>query len=186
MSVEDPGPVDVVAAGRTQSIGHYHYDIVSGQWTWDDELYRMHGYEPGEIAVDLTRILSHKHPDDRDAASLVIEQALLNGEPFSTYQRIVTRDGTVHNIVKVGAGVVDEHRNVVALDGFYIDLTLDVRRHETEAADEAVQAATEHRAAIEQAKGMIMVINGIDANAAFAQLRWWSMKRNIESPSGFH
>lgn len=176
----DPIPLEAVATGRSAAIGHYHYDIVRGCWEWDDQLYEIHGYVPGEVRVDLDLILSHKHPDDRDEASQVIEAALLGGEPFSAYQRIITTDGRVRNVVKVGTGIVDEHRHVVALDGFYIDLTSHVRHHEVTAADEAVAAATEHRAAIEQAKGMIMVTHRLDADAAFAVLSWWSMKANMK------
>lgn len=176
----DQTPINAVASGTSQSIGHYHFDTLTGEWEWDDALFRMHGYEPGSVRVDTDLIMAHKHPDERDEAARVIEDALLHGEPFSAYQRIVTADGQVRNVVVVGAGVVDEHRAVVALDGFFIDLTSDVRRHEHDAAEIAVSASAEHRAAIEQAKGMIMVTYGIDADAAFAMLRWWSMQANVK------
>jgi hypothetical protein len=172
--------MEAVASGNSQTIGHYHYDILTGKWEWDDQLFRMHGYRPHQVTVNLDLILSHKHPDDRDEASHVIESALLGGEPFSSYQRIITTDGRVRNIVKVGSGIVDEDRHVVALDGFYIDLTADVREHEAVAAEEAVVAATEHRAAIEQAKGMIMLTHMVDPDAAFSVLSWWSMKSNTK------
>jgi hypothetical protein len=172
-------PMEVLASGSVQRVGHFHYDLV-GEWTWDDELYRMHGYEPGEITVDLGLILSHKHPDDRAKASQMIETALRDGEPFSSYQRIITTDGSVRNIVKVGAGVVDEHMNTVALDGFYVDVTPSVDSHAQQVADQAVAASSEHRAAIEQAKGMLRMTYSIDGDAAFAMLRYWSMQNNIK------
>ena len=172
--------MEAVAQGSSQMIGHYHYDILSGNWEWDDQLYWMHGYKPGEVTVDLALILSHKHPDDREQASQVIEAALLSGEPFSAYQRIVTLEGNIRNIVKVGTGIVDENRHVVAIDGFYIDVTPSVRDHAAKAADAAVLAATEHRAVIEQAKGMIMMTHRLDADGAFSVLRWWSQQTNVK------
>jgi GAF domain-containing protein len=44
---------------------------------------------------------------------------------------------------------------------------------------ETIQRALEHRAPIEQAKGMLMALHGIDASAAFDMLRQESQAKNI-------
>ncbi|BBX48913.1 hypothetical protein GCM10009641_00410 [Mycobacterium cookii] len=43
-----------------------------------------------------------------------------------------------------------------------------------------VAEITEHRAVIEQAKGMLMLIYGLDAVSAFDLLKWRSQKSNIK------
>ncbi|MGA8328901.1 MAG: ANTAR domain-containing protein [Mycobacterium sp.] len=43
-----------------------------------------------------------------------------------------------------------------------------------------VAEITEHRAVIEQAKGMLMLIYGLDPKAAFDLLKWRSQKSNIK------
>jgi len=45
--------------------------------------------------------------------------------------------------------------------------------------DAAVQAALKSRAAIEQAKGILMVTYGISADRAFELLKWRSQESNI-------
>ena len=46
-----------------------------------------------------------------------------------------------------------------------------------------VNEITEHRGTIERAKGMLMVIYDIDAEAAFDLLRWLSQASNVKVPS---
>jgi hypothetical protein len=46
------------------------------------------------------------------------------------------------------------------------------------AANEAVQNSARHRAVIEQAKGVLMLAFGLNADAAFALLVWHSQRSN--------
>ena len=45
---------------------------------------------------------------------------------------------------------------------------------------DGITAVAEQRAIIEQAKGMLMFIYGIDAEAAFDRLRWQSQQHNVK------
>ena len=45
---------------------------------------------------------------------------------------------------------------------------------------EAVRDIAEKRSVIDQAKGMLMVVYGTDAEAAFALLRWQSQHHNVK------
>ena len=51
--------------------------------------------------------------------------------------------------------------------------------HQDRISDE-VREIADRRAVIEQAKGMLMIVYGIDAEAAFGILRWQSQQHNVK------
>jgi hypothetical protein len=66
-----------------------------------------------------------------------------------------------------------------------MDATEDIVGAASQQADQeqislAVEAIVEQRACIEQVKGMLMFIYGVDADEAFAMLRWESQHRNVK------
>ena len=64
-------------------------------------------------------------------------------------------------------------------DGFYVDVTRSIDEDQT-TITEAVAEIAKHRSTIEQAKGVLMVVYGIDADAAFDILKWRSQESNIK------
>ena len=38
-----------MAGGTGEPLGWFDYDVASGEWSWSASLFRMHGFEPGEI-----------------------------------------------------------------------------------------------------------------------------------------
>lgn len=55
-----------------------------------------------------------------------------------------------------------------------------LRRGDQQRITDAVEAIVESRALIEQTKGMLMFVYGIDADAAFEVLRWQSQQHNVK------
>ena len=73
----------------------------------------------------------------------------------------------------VGESVADGDQ-IGQLRGFTIDITGPLNQ----AANDAVWASAQHRAAIEQVKGALMLACDVDENEAFAILRTWSQNLN--------
>ena len=165
---------------REAQVGRFTCDLVTGTWEWDDEVFRIHGLEPGSITPTTDYVLNGKHPEDRERVAEVLTQAARTGEPFSVSYRLIGADGVERRIVLVCEGGVCEDDKVTSIDGYYIDLTADFRAESEEYANEAVSAASESRAVIEQAKGSLMLAYGLDADQAFAMLTWWSSHRNVK------
>lgn len=157
--------------------GRFAYDAVTDTWEWDDEVFRIHGLAPGSVTPTTELILRSKHPDDRERVRLLLEEVVQTSMSCSMAYRLVRADGTERRVVLVGESSVTTAG--ASFEGFYLDLTAEFDV-ETEDATRSAFENLEQRAVIEQAKGILMLVYGIDDQAAFAMLRWWSRNRNTK------
>jgi PAS domain S-box-containing protein len=168
-----------LAGGAPQRVGWFRFYFSDQRWEWSDQVQRIHGYEPGTVTPTTELVLSHKHPDDRGEVAATIDDILNTHKPFSTRHRIVDLSGAVHHVIVAGDRLI-EQGEVVGTYGFYIDVS---RQHDPE-HEEMVTAKlseiAESRAAIEQTKGMLMLVYGIDEDTAFNLLKWLSQEANIK------
>ncbi|HWJ81068.1 MAG TPA: PAS and ANTAR domain-containing protein [Nocardioides sp.] len=163
-------------AGR--QTGRFVYHVAEKRWEWDDDVYRIHGYEPGSVEPTDELFLRHKHEQDRQRVEDAFAEAMATGEPFTIYYRILV-GGAERRVVVTGEGV-RTGGVVTHLTGYYLDLTPEFTAETMAAADAAVAASAAARDTIEQAKGVLMLGYGLDADAAFAMLKWWSRNRNVK------
>jgi hypothetical protein len=140
----------------------------------------MHGYEPGEVVPTTELLLSHKHPDDRQHVQDVLDHALHFGGSFSSRHRFIDTSGRVHTVIVLADRMLDDDGAVVGSEGYYIDLTDTFELNRRQALDDSLPELLESRAAIEQAKGALMLVYRIDADAAFELLLWRSQHTNTK------
>ena len=167
-------------AGSPQRVGWFRFYFDDERWEWSEEVQRMHGYEPGTVTPTTELVLAHKHPDDRREVAKTIDAMLHSRSAFSTRHRIVDTHDVVHQVVVVGDHLTDDHDVVIGTHGYYVDLTPTSDRMREEMITARVAEITEHRAVIEQAKGMLMLVYGLDEDAAFDLLRWRSQSSNVK------
>lgn len=161
-------------------LGYYTYLIDDDHWSWSDGVYELHGYAPQAVPATTELMLKHKHPDDMARAFEVLENVVRDGQPFSCYHRIIDAKEQVRSVLSVGRGVRGDNGSVEQVVGFFVDLT-EVRRAETQAAtDLALARIAETRSVIDQAKGMLMLALGCDADEAFGVLRRQSQNANVK------
>jgi len=165
--------------GELSRVGWVRYYFDGDRWEWSDEVARMHGYEPGTVTPTTELVFSHKHPDDRDGLLELLKRVRDTHEAFSTRHRIRDRHGRVHHVVVVGNQLRDDAGEIIGSDGFYVDLTRDVRTAQAQVSHEVEDIAA-RRSPIDQAKGMLMLVYSIDADAAFDLLRWRSQESNVK------
>lgn len=168
-----------MAGIRPQQVGQFRFYFDDERWEWSDEVQIMHGYEPGTVSPTTELVLSHKHPDDYQQVASTLDDVRRHHQAFSTRHRIIDTSGRVHHVIVVADKVEDESGDVVGTEGFYVDVT-PVQDRNQKQFSEAIAEIAENRATIEQAKGMLMVVYGIESGAAFDLLRWRSQEANVK------
>lgn len=169
-----------LAGGAPQRVGSFRFYFGDQRWEWSPQVERMHGYEPGSVTPTTELVLSHKHPDDYGQVAATIDEIRRTAQAFSTRHRIVDVAGNIHHVVVVGDRIYDDVGAVIGTHGFYVDVTPSVEQVRDDMVNEAVAEIAESRGAIEQAKGMLMLIYRITAESAFELLKWRSQETNVK------
>jgi hypothetical protein len=172
--------VDQAFAGAPQRVGWFRFYFEDQRWEWSEQVQRMHGYEPGTVTPTTELVLAHKHPEDRGEVAKTIDEMLVARRAFSTRHRILDTRGVVHQVVVVADLLTDRQDVVIGTNGYYVDITPSSDRAREDLISARVAEITEHRAIIEQAKGMLMLVYGLDDEAAFDLLRWRSQSSNVK------
>ncbi|OBI48831.1 PAS and ANTAR domain-containing protein [Mycobacterium sp. E787] len=177
---QTPAVEGALAGGVPQRAGWFRFYFADQRWEWSEEVQRIHGYQPGSVTPTTELVLAHKHPDDRGQVAATIDQILNNHQAFSTRHRIIDTGGNVRHIVVVGDQLLDEEGEVVGTHGFYIDVSPLAEGTQEELVTARLAEINGHRAGIEQAKGMLMLVYNIDDGAAFNLLKWLSQEANVK------
>jgi len=167
-----------LAGDAPQRVGWFRFYFIDQRWDWSEQVQLMHGYQPGTVTPTTELVLAHKHPDDRPQIEATIEEMLATHRGFSTRHRIVDTAGDVHQVIVVGDQLHDDRGVVIGSYGFYVDVAREVEQEQL--VTEKLAEIAGNRAAIEQAKGMLMLIYGVDENAAFDLLKWLSQEANVK------
>ncbi len=174
-----PG-LDEILGGRPHTIGSFHFHFADQAWEWSAEVARLHGYAPGTVQPTTELLLSHKHPEDRDTVAGTLAAAVRDGNAFCSRHRIIDTVGIEHHVLVVGDRLYDATGATVGTTGYYIDLDDSLDEHRKQILAEALPELVDARACIEQAKGALMVVYGINAEQAFHVLRWRSQETNTK------
>jgi PAS domain S-box-containing protein len=173
-------PVEqALAGGALQGVGWYRFYFADERWEWSAEVEQIHGYLPGTVTPTTELVLSHKHPDDYEQVAATIDDIRHTHKPFSTRHRIVTAQGATRDVVVIGERIHDNAGQVIGTQGFYLDVTPSNEARQS-IISTAMAEMVDHRAAIEQAKGVLMYVYRIDPGAAFELLKWRSQETNVK------
>ncbi|MHA7816321.1 MAG: PAS domain-containing sensor histidine kinase [Pseudohaliea sp.] len=134
-------------AQRMAEVGNWSADLVSGELTWSDEIYRIFGYEPGSITPSVAAFHDAVHPDDRERVRESEEKAVQTGR-LDVIHRIVRPDGSIRHVHERAEMRLDEAGTPFRLSGTVQDVTERAEFEQAlvsarQEADHANQAKTE-------------------------------------------
>lgn len=158
----------------TGTVEHYFADDT---YHWSDELYRIHGYERGDVVPTLELGMSHVDPADRGAVRAFWAKVTTTGGPSSVYASLRDLDGNTRKLL-ISADLIVEDAGPVGVWALVVDLTRSIHIDRHQLANEAVAASALRRAVIEQAKGILMGRAGLTATDAFARISSHSQRTN--------
>jgi ANTAR domain len=160
--------------------GRFRYERRTGTWTWSPEMTTLLDCGHGGAHPCTELLVRSMHSGDRPHALAAIASACTDGLPFSLRVRLRGRGGTERPGVLIGEPVLDPAGAVEALEGLLVEVPAEpahaphvdagadgdrVRALETEVAQ--LRTAMGSRAAIEQAKGIVMLLTGCGDQVAF-------------------
>jgi hypothetical protein len=157
--------------------GTVEYYFADNVYHWSDELYRIHGYERGDVVPTLELGLSHVDPADRDSVRAFWTKVTTVGGPSSVYTSLRDLNGHTHKLL-ISADLILDGTEPVGVWALVVDLTRSIHADTHRLANEAVAASAASRAVIEQAKGILMGRAGLNATEAFGRISSHSQHTN--------
>lgn len=106
-------------------VGQWRYHPASERWWWSEQTYRLHGFEPGEIAPSTRLILAHKDRADGDHFAQLLERAVAAGQGFHCGHAITSVHGHRRELAVVGRPVRDRRTGeLLEIAGYIVDVTM--------------------------------------------------------------
>ena len=133
-------------------------DLRTGTDVWNDQTYRMIGYEPGEIAPVYSTWLKHVHPDDRAAVDSEFRKSLTDGTEQKSEYRVIDRNGRLKWVSVRGRTKMDNAGKPLRSFGVITDVT---ERKQAEERDRILSAEVTHRA-----KNLLAVVQAVAIQTA--------------------
>lgn len=128
-------------AQRLGRIGGFEENLVTGETTWNAQLYELHGLPPTASPVRLRELPGYAHPDDSAALGRFLRAVLRHRRPASVNLRLRRPDGITRHIRVVAEPVLDADQRLHAVRGAYQDISA---QHWTEVALAATRDQLAH------------------------------------------
>jgi PAS domain S-box-containing protein len=131
---------------RTQEIsktGGWEYDVATGQLTWTDEMYRIHGVRRTSEPPAVSPAIAAYDPESAPVIKAAFKRLLQEGEPYDLELGLIRADGQRIWVHTSGRAELEDGR-VVRVDGNITDVT---DRKQAEDAIHTLNAELEQRVA---------------------------------------
>lgn len=104
-------------------VGTWEWNIVTGELTWSDEIYRIFGLVPQQFSPTYDAFLERVHPDDRSLVTAAVEQAIQHDSNYGIEHRLVRPNGDIRIVTESGRVYRDESNKPIRMIGVVHDIT---------------------------------------------------------------
>ncbi len=160
--------------------GTFKLHVASGKMEWSEGMYGIHGLKQGEVVPTFELFMAHKHQLDRERIRELWADLLNGGGQGALLHRVIDVRGKERRVFSAIQAAAEPSGQVDYVRGFMVDVTQSLRIESQHAAEEAIEGAYGHKALIEQAKGIVMALQGVDGPAAFQVLATRSQHANTK------
>ncbi|WP_433802097.1 PAS domain-containing protein [Actinomycetospora sp. CA-084318] len=102
-------------------IGEYTWSPGVDRWEWNDAMFHLLGYAPGQVRPSRALVVAHKHPADRAQVEHVMADACSNRLAYTHRHRIVSVTGEIHEVTAIGYPV-GARSEALRLHGYLVHL----------------------------------------------------------------
>ena len=113
----------LIEAQQLAHIGSWEWDVQTNKINWSDELYRIFGLTPQAFKADYENYLKYIHSDDREYVNAIVQQALIDHQPYAFFHKAQWPDGKVRILSATGKVFTDGVGNVIRMSGTAQDVT---------------------------------------------------------------
>jgi PAS domain S-box-containing protein len=110
-------------AQRIANLGGWHWNIVTNELHWSDQIYRIFGLAPQQFEATYDAFLERIHPADTALVQEAIQAALNEQKPYSIHHRIIRPGGEERIVHEQGEVTFDETGNPIHMNGTVQDVT---------------------------------------------------------------
>jgi PAS domain S-box-containing protein len=129
-----------LAAGQ---MGSWDWDLVGGEWKWDEGQYHIFGVEREGYTISLDSIRSMIHPEDWDRLQDVGRSMGKGARTLHIDFRVIQPSGKLRWCTGTAAASFDANDRVVRVSGVTVDIT---QRKEAEDRQDLLAREVDHRA----------------------------------------
>jgi len=171
-------------AESVSGTGHWHADLATGEITWSDEIYRIHGLDRDRFVPRREAVIALYPEEDRERLNATIQDAVSNGRGYDFVNAILRADGERRQVAVEAVVERDVTGRPSALFGVMRDVT-----EEREAMARLARSEARYRLLADHMGDVIMRIRpdgqGAYVSPACQEMLGWTPAEMGAHPSAF-
>ncbi|MFN3402571.1 MAG: PAS domain-containing protein [Cytophagaceae bacterium] len=104
-------------------VGNYKWTKEENIIFWSDEMFRIYGFEPGELELLPEKIEQYVHPDSIEYRTQLMNQLVSKEGQYSYEHKILKKDGSTGYISGTVVSIFDSHAQPYEIIGYAQDVT---------------------------------------------------------------